>query len=194
MTATLVVPVAVNATRDVSYAEGAGTAMTHEAEHAGPGAQISPSCEKRLRVLLVDDHVMMRQALRSILDGYPDVELVGEAGDGLEALALVDQLHPSVVVMDINMPHMSGIKATLQIKAHHPEIFVIGLTVNAGAEIQEAMRKAGAVQCITKEAAVDDLYQAIQTAVSGAPAQGSKPGAPHPRLRPRRLTVTNPGG
>ncbi len=117
---------------------------------------------KTVRVLLVDDHAMMRQGLRSVLEVYRDVQIVGEAQDGDEALTLVHDLRPSVVIMDINMPNVNGIEATIQIKAEYPEITVIGLSVNAGPENQEAMLQAGATRLITKEAAVDELYRAIQ--------------------------------
>jgi DNA-binding NarL/FixJ family response regulator len=96
-----------------------------------------------------------------MLGGYEDVEIVGEAWDGQEAVQAVDQLRPGVVVMDINMPKMSGIDATAQIKARHPETIVIGLSVNAGGENQEAMMKAGATLLMSKEAAVDQLHEMI---------------------------------
>jgi DNA-binding NarL/FixJ family response regulator len=111
---------------------------------------------------LVDDHAMVRQGLRSLLDGYTDIEVVGEASNGEEALACVATLQPAIVVMDINMPKMNGIEATAVIRDGHPEIIVIGLSVQAGGEMQQAMLKAGAAVLLTKEAAVDQLYQTIQ--------------------------------
>ncbi len=125
----------------------------------------SVATNRRTRVLLVDDHAMVRQGLRSILEGYPDLEVVGEGADGEEAVALVERLQPAVVVMDINMPKMNGIMATSQIKTRFPTTNVIGLSVNAGAENQEAMTRAGASVLITKEAAVQELHQAICDAV-----------------------------
>jgi CheY-like chemotaxis protein/two-component sensor histidine kinase len=119
-----------------------------------------------IRVLLVDDHAMVRQGLRSMLETYADVEVAGEAGNGLEAVRTVEVLRPSVVVMDINMPLMNGIEATKQIKARFPDTIVIGLSVNASGDNQAAMRAAGAAQLITKEAAVEQLYVSIQQAVS----------------------------
>jgi DNA-binding NarL/FixJ family response regulator len=116
----------------------------------------------KVRVLLVDDHAMVRQGLRSVLDGYPDVEVIGEAADGHEAIALAEQFLPAVVVMDINMPRMSGTEATARITERWPHTVVIGLSVQANGEAQEAMRKAGAVMLLTKEAAVDRLYEAIR--------------------------------
>jgi DNA-binding NarL/FixJ family response regulator len=113
-------------------------------------------------VLLVDDHAMVRQGLKTMLENYADVEVVGEACDGEEALVCTEQLNPAVVVMDINMPKMNGIEATTRLKARYPDLAIIGLSVNAGEENQKAMKKAGATSLITKEAAVEQLYAAIQ--------------------------------
>lgn len=110
---------------------------------------------------------MVRQGLRSVLETYPDVEIMGEAWDGEEALAFVAKLRPTVVVMDVNMPRMNGIEATALIKARYPDVAVIGLSVNAGGENQDAMKGAGAAVLLTKEAAVEQLYAAIQQAVRG---------------------------
>ena len=121
-----------------------------------------------IRVLLVDDHTMMREGLRSVLDAHPDVTVVGEAVDGEEAVAAAEALQPSLIVMDINMPRMNGIEATAQITSRYPHIIVIGLSVNAGEANEKAMKEAGAAMLLTKEAAVDELYEAIHTAVRGA--------------------------
>jgi signal transduction histidine kinase len=115
----------------------------------------------RIRVLLVDDHAMVRQGLRSLMDSYAEVEVVGEASNGEEAVQLAQRLNPSLVVMDINMPKKNGIEATSEIKANHPHITVIGLSVNAGGDNEAAMREAGASLLLTKEAAVESLYGAI---------------------------------
>ena len=124
----------------------------------------SPLSQKSVstRVLLVDDHAMVRQGLRSVLDCYADVEVVGEAWNGEEAVKAVESLRPAVVIMDINMPKMNGIEATAEIKARFPDTTVIGLSVNAGGENMEAMLNAGASLLLTKEAAVEQLYGAIQ--------------------------------
>jgi DNA-binding NarL/FixJ family response regulator len=122
-----------------------------------------------IRVLLVDDHIMVRQGLRAVLEAYADIELIGEAANGEEALRLVDQWRPAVVVMDINMPGINGIEATSEIKKRYPETVVIGLSVNAEGENQEAMTRAGAALLMTKEAAVEELYDAIQNAVRQRP-------------------------
>jgi len=113
-------------------------------------------------VLLVDDHAMVRQGLRTMLENYADVEVVGEASDGEEALVCTERLNPAVVIMDINMPKMNGIEATARLRARYPDVAIIGLSVNAGEENQQAMKKAGAMALITKEAAVDQLYAVIR--------------------------------
>ena len=117
------------------------------------------------RVVIADDHAMVRQGLRSVLEGFPDVNVVGEASNGQEAVDLTEQLKPSAVVMDINMPCMNGIEATAKIKTRHPGVVVIGMSVNASSDNHDAMRTAGASMLLTKEAAVDQLYDAIQRAV-----------------------------
>jgi signal transduction histidine kinase len=129
-----------------------------------------------IRVVLVDDHAMVRQGLKSVLDAYADMKVVGEAADGEEALKLAGELLPAVVLMDINMPIVNGIEATRRIKAQHPHIQVIGLSVDADGHNQGAMLEAGAYSLMTKEAAVEQLYSLIYEAV--------KPGViPFPPLR-----------
>ncbi len=126
-----------------------------------PDVDRSGYAESAVRVLLVDDHAMVRQGLRSLLESHTDIEVVGEAGDGEEGLVLVEQLRPAIVIMDINMPKMNGIQATAEIKERFPSIKVIGLSVNI-TDNQEAMRLAGAELLLTKEAAVEQLYAGIQ--------------------------------
>ena len=133
----------------------------------------SQAPQNTARILLVDDQAMMRQGLRSVLDVHSDIQIVGEAGNGEEAVALVEILRPSLVVMDINMPKMNGIDATAKIKARHPTCMVIGLSVNADEHNREAMRQAGADLLLTKEVAVDELYQAIQN-VLGQASEGNR--------------------
>ena len=119
-----------------------------------------------MRVLLVDDHVMVRQGIRALLETYPNIEVVGEAGDGEDGLLQVIELQPSVVVMDITMPKMDGVTSTRLIKTYYPRTAVIGLSVLAHSYPIETMIKAGACEVITKEKAVDELYDAIQRAVN----------------------------
>ncbi len=119
------------------------------------------------RVLVADDHAMVRQGLCLMLDACPDIEVIAEASNGQEALELARRLKPSVVVIDINMPLMNGIEATAQIRTALPDTIVIGMSVNASVDNQEAMRSAGASILLPKEAAGDQLYGAIQSAMQG---------------------------
>src|SRR4029079_5619765 len=108
---------------------------------------------------------MVRQGLRSVLETYPDIEVVGEASDGKQAVISAARLQPSIVVMDINMPTMNGIEATKSITTRFPRILVIELSVNADSENQQAMKAAGATILLTKESAVEQLYGAISRAL-----------------------------
>ena len=119
-----------------------------------------------IRVLLVDDVESVRQTLRSILATYPNFEIVGEACNGEEALESVQLLRPSVVVMDINMPRLDGIKATTLIKRVYPHIVVVGLSVYANDDTRKAMTAAGATTVISKEAAVEQLRDEIIESVN----------------------------
>jgi signal transduction histidine kinase/ActR/RegA family two-component response regulator len=130
-----------------------------------PAKNAAPDQQKVVRLLLVDDHAMVRQGLRTILEVDADIQVISEASDGQEAVKLTEQLNPSVVIMDINMPKMNGIEATAIIKSRHPDTVVIGLSVNASDENQKAMKLAGASMLLTKEAAVGNLYTAIHEAL-----------------------------
>ena len=121
---------------------------------------------QKIRVLIVDDHAMVRQGLRAVLQSYPNIEVVGEAANGEEGVASVQKLQPAVIVMDIGMPNLDGIGATRLIKIQYPQIAVVGLSVNAPSFHVDAMLKAGAFEILTKEKAVDELYSAIQRAIA----------------------------
>ncbi|GJL58281.1 MAG: two-component hybrid sensor and regulator [Nitrospirales bacterium] len=131
----------------------------------GSGQRPSPGMSSGYRVLLVDDHAVVRQGLRSLLDAWSGIEVVGEAEDGIEAIRLAESLQPDVVVMDINMPHMNGIEATRQIRHNNPTIQVIGLSVRQDKETEHVMREAGAAGYLSKESAGQDLYRMITTIV-----------------------------
>ena len=120
-----------------------------------------------IRLVLVDDHELMRQGLRALVDGQKDVEVVGEANDGRTALALVRSLSPDVVVMDVAMKDMNGIEATRQIRAECPDVKVIGLSSHADARYVRAMLEAGACGYVLKANAYDDLHRAIEAARRG---------------------------
>lgn len=159
--ATLVAP--LHRAADAGTKDKATSRELTESKTSAPSPPARSST--RIRVLLVDDHAMVRQGLHSILDAYADVEIVGEASTGFEAVTLVDQLLPSVVVMDINMPRMNGIEATAAIKACHPAIVVIGLSVQTDEFVRCEMLRAGASALMTKESAVEDLHRTIQQAL-----------------------------
>lgn len=114
-----------------------------------------------IRVLLVDDHAMVREGLRSLMQAYPEIEVVGEAGNGEEAVASAGDLYPHVVVMDVNMPVLGGIEATERITETRPGTVIIGLSVNASPRVQEAMKEAGAAALLSKESAAESLCRTI---------------------------------
>ena len=117
-------------------------------------------------MLLVDDVQIVRETLRGIFATYPDFEVIGEACNGEEALDSVQTLMPSVVVMDINMPKLDGIKATSLIKRFYPHVVVVGLSVYANEDTRQAMTAAGATTVISKEAAVEQLRDEIIESVN----------------------------
>jgi signal transduction histidine kinase/CheY-like chemotaxis protein len=121
-----------------------------------------------VRVVLADDHAMIRQGLRTVLEAYSDIQVIGEAANGNEAITLARTLQPDVVLMDINMPKMNGIEATAVIKQHYPDMALVGLSVNADSGNREAMMQAGATTLLTKEAPVQELYEAIQSALKAS--------------------------
>jgi CheY-like chemotaxis protein len=117
---------------------------------------------RQIRVLLVDDHVVMRQGLLSLLDGHSDIKVVGEAGDGEEAVRMARELQPEVILMDINMPEMDGMKATRLIHSELPHIRIIGLSMYDGAETEEGMLNAGAAAFVSKSGRTDSLLAVIR--------------------------------
>ena len=118
------------------------------------------------RVLLVDDHAMVRQGLRAMLDHYPDLFIIGEAADGREALSITRKRTPDVIIMDINMPRMDGIEATKRIKKERPETVIIAVSVNDSPQVRESMQQAGASAFVSKEEAGARLYETIMAMAS----------------------------
>lgn len=138
---------------------------------AQPKAQLSAQRQSAVpvRVLQVDDHVVMGNGIRFSLLAFPDIEIVGQATSGEEALALCDQLHPDVVLMDLIMPGMGGVAAISALHAQWPEIQVVALTsFEDGSLVEEALR-AGAIGYLLKDVTVDDLAKAIRLAQRGIP-------------------------
>lgn len=116
----------------------------------------------RLRVLLADDHPLVREGLAGLLQLEPDIELVGEALDGEMALRMVRELQPDVVVLDVSMPQINGIAAAHHIATEMPQVRIIVLSCYTQEEMAAAMREAGAAAYLTKDAPVDDLLFAIR--------------------------------
>lgn len=120
-----------------------------------------------IRLVLVDDHQIVRTGLKMLFASEPDIEIVGEADSGAAALDLVERLRPDVVVMDVAMPGMTGIEATRRIKELAPEVAVLALTMYEDEEYFFQMINAGASGYIPKRAAPDDLLAAIRVVAQG---------------------------
>lgn len=122
-----------------------------------------------VRVMLVDDHRIMRDGLRSLLQSENDIEVVGEAADGREAVTVAGEVAPDVVVMDLTMPGMSGTEATAEILAARPDTKVLALSMVLDRGCVVEALKAGGVGYILKECAAEELVTAIRAVASGSP-------------------------
>jgi NarL family two-component system response regulator LiaR len=120
--------------------------------------------QEPIRVMIVDDHDMVRSGLAVFLEAFDDLELVAEAADGTEALDLCGEAHPSVVLMDLLMPIMDGIAATRAIRQAYPQVQVIALTSFKDQDLVHRALQAGASNYLLKNAPIDDLANAIRTA------------------------------
>ena len=119
------------------------------------------------RLLLVDDHAVVRSGLRMLLESEPDFEIIGEAGSGREALAVVTERHPDIVLMDIGLPDISGIEAASEIKRLHPATAIVALTIHEDEEYFFKMLAAGASGYVPKRAAPEELLTALRAAAAG---------------------------
>jgi len=122
---------------------------------------------KKIRVLLADDHVLIRAGLRMVVDAQSDLTVVGEAGDGREAIAMAESLKPDVVVMDIGMPRLNGIEAAHQVRENLPETQIVMLSMHADEGYVLRALKAGAKAYLLKDSAEPDLARAIRAAAEG---------------------------
>jgi len=122
-----------------------------------------------IRVMLVDDHAVVRSGLGAFLLAFDDLELVGEAGSGEEAVRLCDQVQPEVVLMDLVMPGMDGAEATRAIRERCPQIQVIALTSFKEKELVQGALVAGAIGYLLKNVSADELADAIRAAHAGRP-------------------------
>lgn len=121
------------------------------------------------KILLADDHKIIREGLRSLLEKQVDMEVIAEAQDGFTAVRLVQKLLPNVVIMDIGMPEMNGIDATRQIVAETPAVKVIALSMHSDRRFVLQMLKAGASGYLLKDSAFEELITAIHTVMMGQP-------------------------
>jgi PAS domain S-box-containing protein len=161
----------------IESAPGRGTRATLVAPHiqTEAPAEVSPAAAEeapslvdpshKIRIMVVDDHRMMRKGLRGLLESEPDFVVVAEAGDGIEAIEVARQEQPDVITMDINMPNMNGVEATRRIKAELPAAQIIGLSVHEEEAMEQAMRRAGASAYHKKGGVPQDLYQEIRSLV-----------------------------
>ncbi|OGO21814.1 MAG: DNA-binding response regulator [Chloroflexi bacterium RBG_16_50_9] len=121
----------------------------------------------KIKVLLADDHAVLRAGLKALLNDQPDIEVIGEAATGKETIFQSDKLHPDVVVMDITMPERGGVEVTKELKLRNPEIKVLVLTMHEDEEYLRQMLRAGADSYVPKKAADTDLLEAIRATYRG---------------------------
>lgn len=121
----------------------------------------------KAKVLLVEDHVIVRQGIKALFSDEPDLEIVGEADDGRAALQSVSELEPDVVLMDISMPGLNGIEATRQIRQNHPEVKVVVLSMHSNEEYVFQVLRAGASGYVLKQSDSSEVLTAIRAALAG---------------------------
>ncbi len=123
--------------------------------------------EQKIRIILADDHPLIRTALRQLLQREPDLEVVGEAGDGSEAVELAQRLKPDLVIMDLSMPVMSGVEATKRIKISNPSTLVLVLTVHTDIETIYSILQAGAIGYLVKSVFGPEVINTIRSVMDG---------------------------
>lgn len=128
------------------------------------------SDSKRIRVLIVDDHIVVRSGLSAFMHALDDMQLIGEASNGAEALQKVGELQPDVVLMDIMMPEMDGVEATLRIRQQYPKTQIVALTSFKDDDLVQRVVKAGAIGYLLKNATANELAGAVRSAYAGQPA------------------------
>ena len=119
------------------------------------------------RVMLVDDHPLIREAIGHLIAGAPEFELIGEAADGTECLARIDDLHPDILILDIAMPEMNGEQVARELRRRHPELKIIALSGYTDRQFVRAMTKAGAKGYVVKSASGRELIHALRAVAGG---------------------------
>jgi PAS domain S-box-containing protein len=150
-----------------------GTRITLSVPHPFEATRPAAQAGAKVRVLLVDDHATVRDGLRRILTADPELEIVGEASHGEEAVSLARALRPDVVLMDVHMPKTDGIAATRALKSELAATRVIGLSMHDSHEFADAMIEAGASAYLTKDVRGDELLAAVRAIAAGVPRTGS---------------------
>ena len=123
----------------------------------------------RIKVLIVDDHTLMREGIRALLDLVPDFDIVGEAANGKEAIDKVKELSPDVVLMDLAMPVMTGLEATRRIRKEFPQVKILALTQHEDSEYVIPIIRLGVQGFVTKMGASSEIVSAIRTVYNGEP-------------------------
>ena len=123
--------------------------------------------EARARILVVDDHPVVRKGLSTFLSNEPDLEVVGTAASGEEAIAMIGETEPDLVLMDLSMPGMGGIEATRRLVEAHPSIRVVMLTSFGGHERMVEALKSGAVGYVVKDTAPPEMLRALRSVIQG---------------------------
>jgi len=121
----------------------------------------------KITIVIADDHPLLRQAIRDILEKQSDFDIIGEAGDGVEAIKSAEDLTPDVIIMDISMPNMDGLQATRKIKETNPRVAILVLTVHSDDQYILGILQAGAAGYLTKSVFGDELVQAVRGVVAG---------------------------
>jgi DNA-binding NarL/FixJ family response regulator len=120
-----------------------------------------------LKVLLADDHRVIREGLKMLLNSYDGVEVVGEADNGRKVIAMLQKIVPDVIVMDVSMPELNGIDATIRIRKEYPSVKILALSMHTDRRFIEGMLKAGASGYLVKDCAATELFSAIEMVADG---------------------------
>lgn len=141
----------------------------------------APGGSRTIRLIVADDHAIVREGIRRLLQAEPDIEVVGEAGDGVAAVELAQSLKPDVVCLDVSMPKMNGVEATRRIKAALPDVGVVILTMHEDEDYVFELAKAGASGYVLKRASARDLVDAVHAVAGGHTFL-------HPMIPPRSVS------
>jgi DNA-binding NarL/FixJ family response regulator len=123
--------------------------------------------KQEIRVVIADDHPLMRQGLRQVIEIEPNLKVIGEAGNGTQALAMIEELKPEVAILDVNMPHQDGFQVALSLVANKNPAAIIFLTIHSEEQMFHAALDLGAKGYVLKDSAIDDIVTAVREAAAG---------------------------